>query len=277
MKAHRILQRIRQSPFASSTAFVCYGAALLLALLNANFITGTLTNLYEDAAWDLSPSAERAFAYGERHFNGQDKAAYDVDRAEYFFREAVKLDPSLVYVHHELARIHFLRGHFWDAMAQINTQIEEHGDDTPNSYYVRGLIEGYMGNYADSARDYEHFLKFDPRNWAGINDYAWVLLKAGRAKDAKVATDEGLKYFPDNPWLLNSSAIALYEMGKLKEADVQVKKAWTAVQKVKEPEWLRSYPGNDPAIAGQGIATFRKSVQENMHSIALAIASSTVQ
>jgi len=250
-------------------------ALFLVLIMSAPKIGPLATNVWEHAAFALAPSGARAFAYGERHFDGQNPRTYDVDRAEYFFKEAVKLDPSLTYVHHELARIHFLRGHFWDAMAQINTQIEEHGDDTPNSYYVRGLIEGYMANYADAAKDYEHFLKFDPRNWAGINDYAWVLLKAGRAKDAEVATKEGLKYFPNSPWLLNSNAIALYELGRFEEADVQVKKAWSEVQKVREAEWLHSYPGNDPAVAGEGIATFRSAVSENMHRIEAAMASST--
>ena len=134
-----------------------------------------------------------------------------------------------------------------------------------------------MGIYDSAAKDYEYFLKFDPHNWAAINDYAWVLLKAGRAKEAAKATEEGLKYFPNNPWLLNSSAIALYEVGDLQKARTRALHAWETVQKVEEREWLHSYPGNDPAIAGQGIATFRRAVQENMHTIEIAIASSTVQ
>jgi len=76
---------------------------------------------------------------------------------------------------------------------------------------------------------------------------------------------------------LNSNSIALYELGRLKEADIQARKAWVEVQRVQEQEWLHSYPGNDPAIAGQGIATFRAAVQGNMHTIELAIASSTVR
>jgi tetratricopeptide (TPR) repeat protein len=251
-------------------------AVIAFALvLNAFYIQ--IKDTYEDVTYKIFPSAERAYALGEEHFNGQNSKEYDIERAEYYFMEALKLDPSITYVHHELARIFFLRGDFVDAMTQINSQIAQHGDKTVNSYYVRGLIEGYMGNYRDSAKDYERFLKSDPHNWAAINDYSWVLLKAGRAQDAKVATEEGLKYFPNNAWLLNSNSIARYELGDLKGAQEKAQHAWAQVQKVSEAQWLRSYPGNDPAVAGQGIETFKKAVADNMHSIDAAIASSTVQ
>lgn len=235
----------------------------------------TSANAYEDVSFSLSPSAERAFEYGEKHFDGQDVLNYDVKRAAKYFYKAQALDPNLLYVHHELARLAFLHGDFGTAMGYINVQIALHGDDTPNSYYVRGLIEGYMGDYASAAKDYEEFLKVDPHNWAAINDYAWVLLKAERLEEAAVATEDGLKYFPKNPWLLNSSAIALYELGNFQKAYERAQKAADLVLQVSEEEWLHSYPGNDPAIAQQGIATFRGAVSQNMHRIELALSSST--
>lgn len=253
-------------------------AALAIACVSVAIqLQRPASNLYEDVSYALHPSAPRAFEIGERHFNGQDPSAYNVVRAATYFKKAVALDSHLLYVHHELARIYFLRGDFGNAMTQIDVQIAEHGDATPNSYYVRGLIEGYMGAYADAAKDYEQFLRSDPHNWAGINDYAWVLLKDGRAKDAARVTEAGLKDFPNNPWLLNSNSIALFELGRLKEANAQAKKAWGALQGVSEKEWLHSYPGNDPKVAQQGIETFRTSVQENMHRIERALASSTLQ
>jgi len=234
-------------------------------------------SISENIAFALDPSAERAFEYGERHFNGEDTSMYDVRRASKFFQKAAALDPDLLYANHELARIAFLHADFGAALGYINVQIALHGEETPNSYYVRGLIEGYMGDYASAAEDYEKFLKVVPYNWAAINDYAWVLLKAERFEEAARATEEGLKYFPENPWLLNSSAIALYEIGDIEKAHERVQKAWAHVQSVSKEEWLHSYPGNDPAIAETGIATFRAAVEDNMHRIEVAVASSTVQ
>jgi tetratricopeptide (TPR) repeat protein len=229
-------------------------------------------NVYEDVAFAIDPSAIRAFTYGERHFSSMRGAAYDVNRAEKYFILAASLDPHFPYVYHELARIAFLRGDFAKAVAEINLQIQYHGDTEPNSYYVRGLIEGYMGDYDAAAKDYAYFLTFDPTDWAGINDYAWVLLKAGRAQEAAAITSEGLKNNPQNPWLLNSNSIALYETGDAQLARVQAHAAWSALQNLTLTQWLHSYPGNDPASASVGMETFRRSVMANMQHIDAAVA-----
>lgn len=253
---------------------VLFALALWLAWVSA---PQGVQNVFEDIAYRFDPSAARVFEYGERHFNSREGEAYDVDRAEYFFKLAAAKDPTIPYLYHELARVSFLKGDFTKALSQIDFQISTQGDTTPNSYYVRGLIEGYIGLYDASIRDYEHFLSFDRRNWAAINDYAWVLLKAGRARDAVVASAGGLSIFPDNAWLLNTNAIGLYELGYLEPARVQARKAALAASKVTEGEWLVAYPGNDPRVAAEGIAALQKSALQNMHTISLAIASSTVE
>jgi len=237
----------------------------------------SLVSAWEDTTYALAPSAARAFAYGERHFNARNASVYDVERAAYFFDKAADIDPTYPYLYHELARIAFLKGEFETAMALIDMQIAQMGDNAPNSYYIRALIEGYKGEYAASAKDYEYFLKFHPTNWAANNDYAWVLLKAGRAQEAKLATARALEWFPDNPWLLNTYATALYETREYTEALRAAQKASIAVAKLSESEWLQAYPGNDPRIANSGIAAFKKAVEDNIHSITLALASSTVQ
>jgi tetratricopeptide (TPR) repeat protein len=253
---------------ASLAAFIFAGLALTLYREDARIA-------YEDISFAIFPSANLAFYYGEAHFSASTPAAYDINRAEYFFEKAAVLDPQLPYVHHELARIAFLRGDFVTALAQIDQQIALEGDKTPKSYYVRGLIEGYAGDYADSANDYEHFLQFDPHDWAGINDYSWVLLKAGRIRDAAATTAGGLMYFPDNPWLLNTNATALYDLGDYRAAHDQIEKALAAVTVLSPSGWSQAYPGNDPAIAAEGVAAFQKAVAANAQTIDEALASST--
>ena len=232
---------------------------------------------FEKASIALFPSAQRAFEYGERHFNARTRGEYNIAVAEYFFGKAADIDANTPYLYHELARIAFLKGDFEVAMALINSQIHLMGDNAPNSYYIRALIEGYKGEYAASARDYEYFLKFQPTNWAAANDHAWVLLKAGRAKEASDATARALEWFPDNPWLLNTNATARYELHDYDGALLAAQKASVEVAKLSEAEWLQAYPGNDPRIADKGIVAFKKAVQDNIHSIALALASSAVQ
>ena len=110
----------------------------------------------------------------------------------------------------------------------------------------------------------------DPTNWAATNDLAWVLLKAKRYEDALVAIDKVIALWPENPWLLNSKATALYELGRLEEAKVAADAAGIAVMKITEAEWSRAYPGNDPLIAGEGLKAFRDAVHANIHTISSA-------
>lgn len=250
------------------------GCVLLIGLTPLRQVA---RNVFHDAAYRLDPTAERAFAYGELHFNALDRYAYDIDRAEFYLKQAALKDPTMLYVQHELARISFLRGDFTLALAKINFQIDMHGDSTPNSYYIRGLIEGFMGKYADSARDYERYLEFDPYNWAALNDYAWILLKDGRHDEALAAAERGLAAFPDNVWLLNSRAIALYEIGYGAEALVDLKAAQKNLQSVTTEDWLLAYPGNDPRVAAAGLRSFKGAVDANIHMMETGAALDTLQ
>lgn len=255
-----------------------YSAAVLLAIVlfatalaRVPFVRATAVVGYEHVALTIAPSAARAYEYGARHFDATHAADYDLDRAEYFFKKAEAIDPRYPYVQHQLARIEFLKGNFLAAIARINKELANNLNPSPSSYYVKGLIEGFMGKYADAAADYETYLRSDPTNWAAINDYAWVLLKDGRYEKALTAIDDGLLFWPDNPWLHNSRATALFEMGRLEEASEAASAASLAVAGLTEAAWLQAYPGNDPLIARQGIDAFQKAVAENIHTIGLAL------
>ena len=248
---------------------VCGGAVFLLfpvALKATEWIV-----------YSIFPSQERAMRYGDRHFNAISPRMYDFELAANFFNEANSFDASHPNLSHQLARVAFLRGDNRLALFYINKQIRDHGALLPNSFYMRGLIKGYAGLYDSAAEDYEVFLEHSPDNWAGITDYAWVLLKAGRFAEAAGATERGLSIFPDNAWLLNTSAIALYELGEYEKALERAQKAVDAADRVTEEMWLTAYPGNDPRIAEEGVATLRKSARDNMHKIEAKVGSSTVQ
>ena len=232
-----------------------------------SYAIGVVSNIYETVIYVVAPSAERAFSYGVRHLDSLDGASYDVVRAQYFFEKAAQQDPDFPYVYHELARTYFLQGDLDTALGFIEAHISKFGTTTPNSYYVRGLILGYMGRYQNAARDYERYLAFDTTNWAAANDYAWVLLKAGRSREALAVVEPRLTYWPENPWLLNSAAIAAYEVGEIDNARAYIGRAFATLQGLTKEEWLVAYPGNDPRIADVGIAALRKSVADNMHTI----------
>lgn len=207
-------------------------------------------------------SAEVQFETGAFFLNTR-SANYDVKRAQEYLSKAAHLEPTYPYVHHELARVHFLNGNFDIAELHATIEIQNNGDATPQAYYVRGLIRGFKGEYDGAIKDYAKYLEFDVNNWAAINDYAWVLLKANRFEDAIIATARGLQMFPNNAWLLSTNSVALAEQGYKGPARAQAHAALLAAQHVTEEEWLTAYPGNDPRIARDGVQALQDATAIN--------------
>jgi tetratricopeptide (TPR) repeat protein len=244
---------------------------LILAVLLAGVYSmdsGAIRNramtTYELLYVQVSGRADLAYWYGNERFSAFESARYDIGAAERFFRIAYATDPALPYVNHQLARIEFLHGNFDDAFVYINRELKVNPDPSPSTYYIRALIAGFSGLYDMAAQDYETYLRHDPTNWAALNDYAWVLLKSKQPDKALLATAYGLQFFPDNPWLLNSNAIALYETGHREPARDQVRRAAQNATRVQETDWLTAYPGNDPRIAIEGVAALKESIRKNL-------------
>ncbi len=266
-------KRIVRKRFFSQKAISAYSAeAKILALVFGAAVglwvyvaLPSLDRFAKSARIALFPNAERAYAYGNDYFDVTNVSSYDIEAAKFFFAKAHDIDAALPYVQHQRARIAFLEGDFDLALILINDEIEQGTNEAVavSSYYVRALIYAFMGDYEEAGRDYRRFLDVYPTNWAAANDYAWVLLRDKRARDAVDVTLRGLSHHPGNPWLLNTSAIALYEIGMHDAAREQMEKAADAMQYVTVSDWLHAYPGNDPAIADQGLAAFRDSIVHN--------------
>ena len=225
----------------------------------------------------MHPSAERAYEYGAHYFDSAQPAFHDIDRAEYFFRKTVEANPTYPYAHHQLARIHFLQGDFSGALTEIDREIAIQAGRNPGAYYVRGLIKGFAGSYVSAAEDFRHFLTLKPDSWAGANDHAWVLMKSGSYREAKVVLESALGKHPDSAWLLNSYAVALYETGEREAAIPVARRAKAAVEQLRPEDWSAANPGNDPRIAVRGLETFRKATIQNLDIIAAGETSDAVQ
>lgn len=265
------MRRLLRKARPHSWLFWSYVVALCAVAALAGYLwyrSPWMSDLIEQHEYNADPSAALAFADGERHFDSVEYPQdYDINRAENFFQLALMQNPHLPYIYHELSRVAFLQGNFPVALAYIDIQIQNEGSTTPNSYYVRALIEGFMGNYPDAEGDYAHYLEFDPIDWAAVNDYSWVLLKDNKPKAANAAIEKVLPYFPNNAWLLNSDAIALSEMGDATSAKARIDAASQALTSMTPQAWTAAYPGNDPDVAGEGLGAFKAAVAENMHSI----------
>lgn len=259
---------------AMQTSAIMKGGWVVLAVLlvlASGVLTYTYTDAFESLELSLAPSASRAYEMGSRHFNSRDAAHYDIVRAVELYSQALAIDPQYPYARHQLARIAFLRGDFSKALRLIDAELALSPEPaTPSSHYVKGLILGYVGRFPESAIEYEKYLSSDPTNWAAINDYAWVLISDGKARKAVDVTLKGLNVHPDNPWLLNSSAIALYEIGLRDAAEEQSKKAMYSIMTRTEQDWLQAYPGNDPLVALEGLHAFQDSLIHNMKKMRIS-------
>lgn len=256
----------------------CIGVVCFVAVITFSNPRTFSENYYvERIEFALQPSAERAFEFGMRHFNPSNPSAYNLQRAEYFLRATIAIDPPYPFANQQLARINFLQGEFVSATTFINQEIALQSDPNPSAYYIRGLIRGYQGSYIKAADDFERYVQMSPEVWAGYNDLAWVLMKSGEYQRALGVLIRGLAKFPDNAWLLNSFAIALYETGDAEGAKAAALRARDAVEKLTPQDWSNANPGNDARIAAEGLETFRSAALKNLEKISRAAATSSIE
>lgn len=240
---------------------------LFVALYAVVFATNPWA-IRERVALVLHPSADTAYYFAQMHFNATSSDAYDISTAKYFYDRTVALDSDYPYVHHQLARIHFLNGDYTRALDEINIEIANDPEKkNASAYYVRGLVEGYLQDYDAAVRDYREFVALQPDRWEGRTDLAWVLIKTGAYDEALRVIDEGLARDADNSWLLSVRATVLFEQGKLADALVSARRAADAVEQITLDQWLKAYPGNAPAAAPTGIKTLKEAARKNLDMI----------
>ena len=204
------------------------------------------------------------FAIGDYYFG---RGAYDVTQAKKYFQATIALDERYPRAHYQLSRTYFIRGNLNQALKEIDRELELY-PDFKRSYYIRGLTYGYRKELEKAAADFEEFLKWKPESWAGHNDLAWIYFQMGDYEKVLRTTEEGLQYTPLNAWLLNSQGVALLNLGRKEEARLAFEKALPIAMSMTVADWGRSYPGNNPEIYPQGLASMRESIKKNLELLA---------
>ena len=218
---------------------------------------------FDTIALALNRDADFAVLVGNYYFNGPGGGMYDRARAKKYLELAIARNPNVPLAWHQLARIDFLSRKYADARAKIDRQIALHGDALPNSYYVRGLIDGASYKLEDAETDFKNALeKGDKTHWAIHNDLAWIYFLRGDFKNAEKIAHQGLSYNEGNPWLLNALGLALLNQGK-KEALEALTAAEDGMNRLTEADWRTANPGNDPNDAVKDLADMRRIVAYN--------------
>lgn len=203
------------------------------------------------------------YALGEYYFG---KGTYDIEKAKKYFIESIELDEKLPLAHYQLSRVYFITGDQQNALVEINKELEYH-PDFKRSYYIRGLVYGYSNQLALAVEDFKQFLKWKPDSWAGHNDLAWVYFQQGDFKNALLTAQDGLRYSPGNPWLLNTVGISLKNMGDIEGARTAFQTSLTNINKLTPETWGSAYPGNDPDFYQKGFSNMKKTVENNLQLV----------
>lgn len=211
--------------------------------------------------------ADLAIQIGNYYFNGTiGRSEYNLDRAEKSFKKALEIKEGILWGHYQLARIYFMKGDFNGAMEEVNKELK-YNPENLRSLYVRGLIFGYRGNLNNAEADFKRFTEWAPTEWAGYNDLAWILSKEKKYKEAKEAIVKAQKNTADadkNPWLWNALGVAQLNLKKYSDSKKSFEKALDLAKKLTENDWAKSYPGNNPSDAKNGLSAFLGAIGENL-------------
>ena len=195
------------------------------------------------------------FKQGSNYFGG---VGYDLDKAEKWYKAALKVYPKLSNAHYQLARIYFVKNNFSAALNEINAELFLNPENQ-RSNYVRGLINGYSGNYQAAVDDFKKFIAWQPNEWAGYADLAWVYYEKSDYKKSEEVLSAALEKFPENAWLLNGLS-AVYSKTNSPLFEEIFKKAQDTAGKLTINDFKRAYPGNDPKLLSGNFNNFKNSV-----------------
>ncbi|MBI2035214.1 MAG: tetratricopeptide repeat protein [Candidatus Liptonbacteria bacterium] len=212
----------------------------------------------------FSDNPEIVFAIGEYNFGG---GAYNTFLAERAYRKTLALDAVYPLANYQLGRIAFTRGQPLTALSFLNRELELYPDHY-RAYYMRGLVRGFDNarDLVGAEKDFRTFISYHPDEWAGHNDLAWVLLKAGKWEEARDAAKEAFDATGDleNPWLWNSLGAALLNLHQYQKAQEAFTKALEYARDLGAEDWRLAYPGNDPRYAEEGIFDFKNVILANL-------------
>lgn len=204
--------------------------------------------------------SQKAAGIGNYYFNGGE---YNLNKAEKFYKKALKFDDKNWYAYYQLARIDFVKNRFYSGIINIDRALAI-DPENKRSYYVRGLLNGYRGNYDEAEKDFQNFIAWHSNEWAGYADLSWIYINDGKYEEAILTASNALSIFPENVWLYANKGLAQYKLGRYDEAKADLETAKKLAEKINSNDWKRAYPGNNPADAEKGVEEIKTAINYNL-------------
>ena len=147
--------------------------------------------------------------------------------------------------------------------ANIYREILAHNPDNHNALHYLGLLEAQMGHFERARPLIARSLELQPANKQVRENYATILVKAGRHDSAIQTCNEGLRSDPTNACLLYVSATAFFKLRRLPESLRLFDKLLTV-----QPDHVVSINERGSVLAemkeyDQALAAFQKAVTLN--------------
>jgi tetratricopeptide (TPR) repeat protein len=204
--------------------------------------------------------AKKFFEKGQYYYNGGE---FNISEAQKWYYWANFFDTKFPLLHYQWARTYLVSGEFEKGIAEINKEIQNYPDNK-RAYYVKGLLDSYADRNDEAVADFKEFIAWKPNGWAAYADLSWVYIKKEAYLDVIETTNQGLGYFPQNPWLLSNQGLAHYRLGDYESAKEDLEKAKNLSEKLTPEEWKRAYPGNNPSGAEQGVSDVKAIISYNL-------------
>ena len=120
-----------------------------------------------------------------------------------------------------------------EARAVYNEALQ-HYPDHPDVLYARAMVEERLGRVDLLERDLRRIIELDPDNAQALNALGYTLAdQTKRYKEAYGYIKKALNQEPDDPAVMDSMGWVLYRMGRLKEAQDYLQRAF---DQTKDPE-----------------------------------------
>lgn len=205
------------------------------------------------------------YKIGNVFFGGVEKL-YNVNLAQHFFKYSSYplIGNAPPYSHYQLSRTHFIKGDFNEAVVEARKELEFYPEHV-RTYYILGLTYGYMNREIEAIDSFSRFIDKNPESWAARNDKAWLQFRIGKIDDA-IETITPVTNMA-NPWVQNTYGTLLLNNGKLTEAKEAFLYALDLVSKMRNEDWGRAYPGNDPRIYSTGLNAMKISIESNLEIV----------
>lgn len=247
-----------RSPVQQESLLKLLFASSAFLVLAASAITNfPESKVLAETAVSQNLEAASFFQQGVTRYNRQ-----DLQGAEYAFRQALQLDPSLAAARNFLGNI-FMQQNRLDVALQEYTEAIKANPNFSEAYYNLGLVLHQQGEKEAAIIAYRQSLVIDPTRAAALYNLGLALYEQGQLEDAIAAYQKAINLDSSNANAYFNLAIALQQQGQIEPAIASYRQALQL-----DPKNATAYNNmaNLLAIHGQAdeaISVYRQAIRLN--------------